>query len=137
MLVTARVRRLTAVLPPGTIPVGGGLVVSGLTAYAFLTIASRALGPTRYTPLGLLWAIVFVAAPGLFLPLEQEVGRALVSRRVRGIGGRPVIRKAAIAGGTLAVLVVAAAALAERPLVARIFDGEGSLLVAFVAAVFV
>ena len=41
-------------LPEGTVAVGGGLVVNGLTAYAFITLASRDLGAEAYTPVGLL-----------------------------------------------------------------------------------
>ena len=37
-------------LPEGTVAVGGGLVVNGLTAYAFITLASRDLGAEAYSP---------------------------------------------------------------------------------------
>lgn len=80
---------LKAVLPPGTLAVGGGLVISGL-AYGFLSLAARSLGSTRYTPVALLWSFVSVAAPGLCLPLEQQVPRGVAARRVRGLGGAPV-----------------------------------------------
>ena len=36
--------------------------------------------------------------PGLFLPLEQEVGRALAHRRAQGIGGGPLVHRAARLG---------------------------------------
>ena len=49
--------------------------------------------------IGGLWPLVFVVAPGCFLPLEQEVGRALAHRRAQGIGGGPIIRRAAPRGG--------------------------------------
>jgi len=42
-------------LPRGTAVIGGGLVVNGLTAYAFITIAARDLGAEAYSPVGLLW----------------------------------------------------------------------------------
>ena len=118
-------------LPPGTLGVGAGLVVSGLTAYGFLAISARALGPVRYAGISTLWALVFLAAPGLFLPVEQEVGRTLTARRTHHLGGRPVILMA----GRLAALgsvVVAIAAVAASPvLVPRLFDGDGWLLAAF------
>jgi O-antigen/teichoic acid export membrane protein len=125
------------VLPTGTIPVAAGLAVSGLTAYGFLAIASRALGPQKYAPLSVLWTLVFLAAPGLFLPLEQEVSRAISARRTRGVGGRAVVLRAAAAGGAVAVLVCVAVAAARGPLVSTLFDGDDMVLVGFVVAVVV
>src|SRR5687768_148399 len=82
--------------PHGTVAAGVGYALSGLTIYAFLAIAARALGPERYDPLATLWAITFLAAPGFYYPVEQEVGRALSDRRARGLGGGPVVRLAAL-----------------------------------------
>ena len=44
------VARLTALFPPGTLPVAVGLIATGLTAYAYLILTARVLGPSRYTP---------------------------------------------------------------------------------------
>src|SRR5205807_10293590 len=68
-------------LPEGTPWVGAGLAVLGLTAYGFLILSARAVGPRRYASLSALWAAVYLAGPGFFLPLEQEVGRAVAARR--------------------------------------------------------
>ncbi|MGH9149742.1 MAG: hypothetical protein ACRD0F_05315, partial [Acidimicrobiales bacterium] len=84
-------------LPEGAMAVGAGLLVLGLTAYGFLVISARAMGPERYASLSALWALVFLAVPGFFFPVEQEVARALSDRRARGLGGAPVIRRAALA----------------------------------------
>ena len=120
-------------LPEGTFAVGGGLIVAGLTAYGFLAISARALGPERYAPLSVLWVLMFVAGPGFFLPLEQEVGRALASRRAQGIGGGPLIKRAALAGGALALLLIVASAVAGGPLLEHLFDHRVLLLVGFTA----
>src|SRR5919206_990426 len=93
-------------LPEGTLPVGVALIIGGVAAYAFLSVSARALGLERYAPLGVLWALMFVAGPGFFLPLEQEVGRALASRRARGLGGGPLIRRATLAGSAMAALLI-------------------------------
>jgi O-antigen/teichoic acid export membrane protein len=122
-------------LPTGAASVGIGLAVSGLSAYGFLAVSSRALGPQRYAPLSVLWALVYLAAPGFFLPIEQEVARAISARRVRHAGGRPVVQRAAATGAAMAAVLLAAAAAAQSPLVGRIFDGQGLLLVAFGLAV--
>jgi O-antigen/teichoic acid export membrane protein len=85
-------------VPEGTFAVGFGLAVTGLTTYGFFVAAARGLSSTDYAAvIGGLWPLVFVVAPGCFLPLEQEVGRALAHRRAIGIGGAPVVRRAAIA----------------------------------------
>ena len=124
-------------IPQGAIVVGFGLVLAGLSQYGFLAVAAHALGKARYAPLATFWALLFVCAPGFFLPLEQEVGRALAARRARGVGGRPLVVRAALAGGALAAVLIVATALASGPLTSRLFDGDSgfvwALAVGFVA----
>ena len=115
-------------LPQGAIVVGVGLVLSGLSQYGFLSVAAHALGRDRYAPLSTFWALLFVSAPGFFQPLEQEVGRALAARRTRGEGGRPLVIRAAVAGGSLAGVLILAVALASGALTARLFDGDGAFV---------
>ena len=117
-------------LPEGTLAVGAGLIVSGITSYGFLAISARALGPERYAPLGVLWALTYVVCPGVFLPLEQEVGRALSSRRAKGLGGGPLIRRAALAGGVAAAVLIAATAATGPISLTHLFDDKVLLLVA-------
>ena len=121
-------------LPEGTLAVGAGLIVSGVTSYGFLAIAARALGPERYAPLGVLWALTYVVCPGVFLPLEQEVGRALSSRRAKGLGGGPLIRRAALAGGVAAAVLIAATAATGPLSLAHLFDHKVLLLAALMVA---
>ena len=53
--------------------------------YGFQILAFRGLSKPDYAALNALWVFVFVLAPGVFLPLEQEVGRAVAARqRARG-----------------------------------------------------
>ena len=91
-------------LPEGTVAVSGGLVVNGLAAYTFITLASRDLGAAAYTPVGLLWALSFLLGPGFFQPLEQETARVIAGRSANGLGS--VIRPAAILGGSLALSLI-------------------------------
>ncbi len=121
-------------LPEGTFAIGGGLLLAGCTAYGFLVLSARAVGPERYASLSVLWALVFLAAPGFFFPLEQEVGRALSDRRARGLGGGPLVRRAATAGFALVSLLVAASLVGNRLLLDRLFDGHVLLLVGFCLA---
>src|SRR3954447_16088214 len=120
-------------VPEGTYAVGVGLLISGVTAYGFQILAFRGLSKPDYAALNGLWILLFIVAPGFFLPLEQEVGRALAHRRAKDEGGGPVIRKAAwataaLTGGLVVFTLVWALVF---PLVNRLFHGQGVLLVCF------
>lgn len=116
-------------LPTGTLVVGVGLLIAGLSAYGFIALASRALGRAEFAPLNATWALVFLLGPGLFLPLEQEISRALAGRRVQGIGGAPVLRRAAILGVGLGLAVLIILIATARLTVDRLFDHQLLLLV--------
>jgi len=98
----------------------------------FFVVAARALGPERYSSLSVLWTLVFFAAPGFLFPLEQEVSRAVSARRALGIGGGPVIRRAAALGGALAGGLALLALVLSRPILDHLFDGRVLLLVGLV-----
>ncbi|HEX2382506.1 MAG TPA: hypothetical protein VHI95_07725 [Acidimicrobiales bacterium] len=119
-------------MPEGTLEVGIGLAVAGVTAYGFTVVAARALGATDYAPLSVLWAMVFVAGPGFFLPIEQEVSRALASRRVRRLGTGPVIRRAALFGALIALLLLVVMLVLSPWMVSNLFSGEWLLFVGLV-----
>jgi hypothetical protein len=121
-------RRTTNPLPEGTIEVGVGLVIAGLTTYAYLTVAKAALGKSAYGPLGVLWAVIFTAGPGFFLPIEQEVSRALAARRSRQQGAGPLLRRAATLGGGLLVILLVVCLAAGPVLVAELFSDQWLLL---------
>ena len=116
-------------LPSGTAVVGAGLIVAGLSAYGFLFVANKALSADEYSPLGALWSLVFLAGPGLFLPFEQEISRALAERRARKLGGAPVVRRAGTLGVGLLLGVLVLLILSARWLVDHLFDGQILLLV--------
>jgi O-antigen/teichoic acid export membrane protein len=115
-------------VPEGTYAVGAGLLIAGLSAYGFQILAAKRLSDSNYAALNVLWAMVFVVAPGLFQPLEQEVARALASRRARGIGGGPLVKRAAFLGGVLTLVVCVAAAAGYRPIIDELFNGRTALL---------
>ncbi len=120
-------------LPEGTIPIGLGLLISGVCLYGVITIATRGLGKELYAPFAVFWPVLFVCGPGFFLPLEQEVTRALAARRVGGVGGGPLVGRAALAGGVVVVLLVATALLFSGVIVNRLFDGSTLLLASLMA----
>jgi len=116
-------------VPEGTYVVGAGLLVSGVTTYGFQILSYRLLSKPDYAALTALWVFVFVLAPGFFLPLEQEVGRAVAERRARGIGGGPVTKRAAAVGaGLVAVLALLTIAVSLfTPVVHSLFQGNAGL----------
>ena len=112
-----------------------GLIVTGLSAYGFLSITRFGLGTDASAPVNQLWFATFILAPGFFLPVEQEVGRALAHRRALGQGGLPVLRKAALLSiGLLAIVGTVLVGIAPF-LTRELFDDSwvlfGCLLLAF------
>jgi hypothetical protein len=122
-------------LPEGTIPVGIALLIAGVATYAFFKVGTVAVGGAdEFAPIASMWFAVFALAPGFFLPLEQELGRALSHRRAIGEGGRPVVQRVVGLGGIL-VAVVTLCILALSPLIATsYFDGDWFMVVALIAA---
>ena len=126
-----RMQRWATVLPTGTGAVGIWIAASGALAYAFLAITGRALGPTSASGLSTLWVVGFLVGQAAGLPLEQEVSRAISSRRARHEGVGPVVHRAAIAGGVFTVVVVVAIFAGGNWLVDRLFGGDWLLVVSF------
>ncbi len=122
-------------LPEGTIPVGIGLLVAGLSSFAFLKVGKSALGGDEaFSPVLSLWFATFALAPGFFLPLEQELGRAISARRALGQGARPVVRKVTVLGLGLAGVVVAVILALSPVITESYFDGDWVMLFALVIA---
>lgn len=122
-------------LPPGSVPMGLGLGVSGVASYAFLALSARALGPTSFAPLSVLWATLFVAGPGLFQPVEQELSRSVAARIAGGSGFATLLRRAVVLTGGLYVVVVVLAVVASPFIVGDLFSGEWVLWFALVIGV--
>lgn len=117
------------VAPEGTFAVGAGLVVAAITAYVFVIVALNSLVGANKAAFSAFWAFIFVAGPGLFLPIEQEVGRALASRRAKGLGGKPLVMRAAQLGGALTAGMVIITFVAAPLYVDGPFQGDWLLVV--------
>jgi O-antigen/teichoic acid export membrane protein len=59
----------------------------------FFKIGQQALGQDGFKPIVAMWFTAFALIPGFFLPIEQEVGRALSHRRANGQGGLPIVKR--------------------------------------------
>lgn len=106
-------------------------MVAGASAYGFLVISARALGPAQYAPLSVLWALAILAGPGFFLPIEQELARALAARSARGDGGAPVFRKAGVLGLIVLTFLLVVGSVGSPVLTSQLFSGQWLLLVAW------
>ncbi|HEU5156380.1 MAG TPA: hypothetical protein VFU43_05240 [Streptosporangiaceae bacterium] len=123
-----------ATVTSGTVTVGAGLVILGVSASVYLVVTARAVGPVEFASVSTLWTLVYTFGIGAFLPFEQELGRALAHRAELAQGGAPVVaRVAAVAGGVLLTLLLAGALLSPA-LVHRLFAGHRAELFAFGAA---
>lgn len=111
-------------LPEGTLPVAIGLFIAGFTAYAFFKVGQVALGKEDFKPIVALWFTTFALVPGILMPVEQELGRALAHRRALSQGGRPVLRRMLpLAFGLTALLIIVIAAIS--PYMTRtMFEGH-------------
>jgi O-antigen/teichoic acid export membrane protein len=123
-------------LPEGTIPVAIGLFVAGICSFAFFRVGTVALGSEEaFKPVVSMWFATFALAPGLFLPLEQELGRAISARRALGHGGRPVFMKVAALGGGL-VLIASITLFAFGPWLANeYFSGNWIMVFALALSI--
>lgn len=124
-----------APLPEGTLPVGFALLIAGVATYAFFKIGNIALGGEEaFAPIAALWFATFSLAPGFFLPLEQELGRALSHRRANGEGGRPVVKRVVQLGAIITTVVLVALLAASPVITTQFFDGDWWMLAALVTA---
>ena len=122
-------------LPEGTLPVGLALLIAGVATYAFFKVGEVALGgEDEFKPIVAMWFATFALAPGFFLPLEQELGRALSHRKANGEGGRPVVRRIVALGGGITGIVLIAILIASPLITSEYFDGNWWMLAALATA---
>ena len=119
----------------GALLVPAALVAAGVLAYAFLSLAARALGPDRYGPVALLWAATFLTAVVLFRAVEQTGSREIAARLERGEDIRPVARALARVVAALVGLVVVTSAALWQPITNSMFDGKPEFTAAFIVGV--
>ncbi|NBW92536.1 MAG: hypothetical protein EBR53_08830, partial [Actinobacteria bacterium] len=112
-------------LPEGTASVGVGLFIAGISAYVFFKIGQQALGQDGFKPIVAMWFIAFALIPGFFLPIEQEVSRALSHRRAIGEGGRPIVKRVFQLAVIIFLALCVAVLLLSRQINNNLFDGYG------------
>jgi O-antigen/teichoic acid export membrane protein len=121
-------------VPTGAIPVLIGLLVTGLAAYAFLSLTAHVLGPAKYVSISVLWSVIFVVGPGIFLPFQQILTHQFSYRRANNLGAGPVAYRAALIGGYLVLFLVICTWIAAPELKRYLFDGSSELVIGLAIA---
>ncbi len=120
-------------LPEGAVTIAVGLIIAGVATYAFFRVGASALGgDEEFAPIAAMWFAMFALAPGFFLPIEQELGRALAHRRALGEGGRPVVTKIAALTLVVSIVVVVGLAISSPWLTGSYFSGDWLMFAALI-----
>lgn len=126
-------RRGSDALPAGTLTVAVGLAVAGVSAYLFLSVAGKTLGTEKMSPLSQAWSLLFLGGPGFFMPLEQEVARAIAARRALGVGAKPVFTTASRLAVFFAAGIIGLVLLGSGFIVNDLLDGSWLLFFGLIA----
>ncbi|WP_156993948.1 lipopolysaccharide biosynthesis protein [Pseudonocardia acaciae] len=132
---TAVLRGRLAAMTTAAAPVGGGLALVGLSAYAVLGLAGHTLAPRDYAALGSLYLLTTILGPGVFVAVEQQANREVSGRLAAGVGTAGTVRAAAMVSGGLAVAVSVLVLACGGLLVPEVFADSWALLAATVLAV--
>jgi O-antigen/teichoic acid export membrane protein len=118
-------------VPKGSLPLITAVILSGLSAYAFLVLTARQLSPSSYAPLAAFWTLAFFVGPGIYVAVDQEMSRALSRCLTLGFATRPMARRVFHMSvlGTLGLLGIGG--LLSPILLRRAFDDQGLLLAGF------
>lgn len=122
-------------IPEGTLSIGIGLLVAGVTIYIFFKIGQQALGQEKFKPLVSLWFVMFAIAPGFFLPIEQELSRAVAHRRALNQGVGPVVKKVALLCVVTVVFLLALILLLSPMINDNLFEGNVIITVSLALAI--
>lgn len=122
-------------IPEGTLSIGVGLLVAGVTIYIFFKIGQQALGQEKFKPLVSLWFVMFAIAPGFFSPVEQELSRAVAHRRALNQGVGPVVKKVALLCAAIVVFLLALILLLSPMINDNLFEGNAIITVSLAIAI--
>jgi len=105
-----------------------GLLAFGVASYVFLAVSGRALGPSRFALVSVLWAVLYLVGGGLFIPLEQELGRSVAARQVRGVGSGALARRAGAVGLVTFAVVAVVLLVLRQPVSDLLFRGDSTFV---------
>lgn len=124
----ADVEQAARALPRGSATTLAGIVVSGLSGFGALAIATRVVSGDGRAALAATWTLVFLVGPAVFFPLEQALAARLLAR-----GDASARHVAVVAASLVLGLGVLAAAFAPLYL-DDLLDGRVALLAAVVVS---
>ncbi|PHX94572.1 MAG: hypothetical protein CK542_00210 [Acidimicrobium sp.] len=124
-----------SVIPEGTIAIAIGLLIAGVTIYIFFKIGQQALGQEEFKPLVSLWFVMFAIAPGFFLPVEQELSRAIAHRKALGQGTTPVVKKVALLCSMIVVFLVVLILVLSPVINDNLFEGHAIITASLAIAI--
>ncbi|HZI91992.1 MAG TPA: hypothetical protein VFD31_10265 [Thermoleophilaceae bacterium] len=112
-----------------------GIAATGLTTYAYFSLASHSLSEAGYGGITLLWSAVFITVSVLYRPVEQLLSRTIAERDAHGTSGREHLRVAASIQLALGAVFAVAALALRRPLQDGLFGGSETLYWVLVVSV--
>ena len=122
-------------IPKGTFAIGSGMVIGAITGYIVVILVNHAVGDRSYAGFGAFWSLIFVVGPGLFLPLEQEISRAVSHRAAKGDGSQPIVRIALLMAITIAVAMTLFFAALSPLIIREVFHDNGFLQLGFLIGI--
>lgn len=108
-------------LRSGSVKVGAGMAFFALSTYVFTALATRTLGPARFSDFSVFWGLVYGIGLGTTLPFEQETSRRVSERWAAGEPIGPVVRTAVAATAVVTVVTV----VASLPICLYLADSPG------------
>lgn len=100
------------------------VIASGLLLNIYLAIVARSLSPAEYGYFGSFWSIALIVGFGFFLPVEQELARALQHQH------SSAVLRIAMPVAVLGAAVECAIVLTTTPFLLRAFGGSVGVLAA-------
>lgn len=122
-------------IPKGTFAIASGMIVGAITGYIVVILVNHAVGDRAYAGFGAFWSLIFIVGPGLFLPLEQEISRAISHRAAKSDGSAPLIRIASLMAISLAAVMVLIFLAMSPIIVHKVFHDNGILQVGFIIGI--
>lgn len=114
----------------GLASLAGASVVTGVLAYVFFVVATRALGPTAAAPVSVLWTYWGFTGAAITFPVQHWIVRTVTAS-----GGERAVRLALPRLGLLLCAVALAAALVATAARSTLFGRDDLAFPALIAAV--
>ncbi|MEO6822803.1 MAG: hypothetical protein ABI468_10350 [Candidatus Nanopelagicales bacterium] len=107
--------------------VSAGVLVLGLSSYVFLTVSARALSPSSFSTIAVLWSLLFALATGAFYPVEQTLTRELSLARSTGRHWQSASRTPMLVAGAILLVLLVVVWIGSVVFGARIFSGQAGM----------